>query len=42
MEDILTGISLYVLLSVVLLPMQYKYIKSLKEMDKERNEMGPT
>lgn len=42
MEYILIVIGLYALLSIVLVPMQYKYVKSLKEMEKERNEMGLT
>ena len=30
----------YILLSLILAPMQYRYIKELKEMDKERRELG--
>ncbi|MFZ7946768.1 DUF3949 domain-containing protein [Neobacillus sp. 19] len=30
----------YVLLSLLLLPMQYSYIKELKKMDKKRREQG--
>lgn len=30
----------YVLLSLILTPVQYRYIKQLKEMDAERRELG--
>jgi hypothetical protein len=30
----------YILLSLILLPFQYNYIKELKEMDKKRREKG--
>ena len=33
-------IGAYILLSLILAPMQYGYIKELKEMDKERRELG--
>ena len=34
------GLGAYILLSLILAPMQYRYIKELKEMDKERRELG--
>ncbi|WP_243298016.1 DUF3949 domain-containing protein [Bacillus litorisediminis] len=38
--NILLGIlAAYILLSFALLPMQYRYIKELKEMDKRRKEL---
>ncbi|MGG3560065.1 DUF3949 domain-containing protein [Neobacillus rhizosphaerae] len=33
-------IGAYLLLSLILLPVQYKYVKHLKEEDKKRKEIG--
>ena len=39
--NVLLGIlAAYILLSFALLPMQYRYIKELKEMDKRRKQLG--
>ncbi|MEQ2526425.1 DUF3949 domain-containing protein [Robertmurraya yapensis] len=40
-SKVILGIILaYILLSFILLPIQYRYIKELKEMDKERKALG--
>lgn len=35
-------IGAYILLSLILLPMQYRYIKQIKENDKKRKKLGLT
>ena len=37
---LLAVLGAYIVLSLILAPMQYRYIKELKEMDKERRELG--
>ncbi|WP_409291329.1 DUF3949 domain-containing protein [Peribacillus sp. SCS-37] len=38
----LAVIGCYILLSIILLPMQYKYIKQVKEIDARSKELGLT
>ena len=40
MKGLLLALGAYLLLSLFILPVQYKYIKALKEMDKERMKLG--
>ena len=40
MKELLLAVGVYLLLSLFILPVQYKYIKALKEMDKERMKLG--
>ena len=40
MKGLLLALGVYFLISLFILPFQYKYIKALKEMDKERMKLG--
>ena len=40
MKGLLLAVGVYFLISLFILPFQYKYFKALKEMDKERMKLG--